>query len=198
MPPSDPPATAASRVDPQLVQEGAFRADHVGDRNHRKVAPYGRPVAGSIDDGPVVPRQPPSRLVLTTKKRSVSKALPGPIMPSHQPSPRPLRAVALFGAEPVARALGRRATREAGRVGVAAQRVADQDHVVTRGGQRAIGLVGDPDMVKRPAAVERERPGRSRNCVSTVPTEPAAGFGAGVVILAIISPALPRPLKGDL
>ena len=43
------------------------------------------------DPGPVVPRQPPSRLVLTTKKWSVSKALPGPIIPSHQP--RPLLAV---------------------------------------------------------------------------------------------------------
>ena len=53
-----------------------------------KSDPYGRPLAGSIDDGPVVPRQPPSRLVETTKKRSVSKAFPGPIMPSHQPSPR--------------------------------------------------------------------------------------------------------------
>src|SRR5262245_47245855 len=29
--------------------------------------------------------------------------------------------------------------------------------------------------------------GRSRNCVSTVPTEPAAGFDADEVILAIIS-----------
>src|SRR5687768_18583970 len=54
-----------------------------------KSDPYGRPVAGFVDDGPVVPAQPPSRLVLTTKKRVVSKALPGPIMPSHQPRPRP-------------------------------------------------------------------------------------------------------------
>ncbi len=53
-----------------------------------KSGPYGWPVAGSVDDGPVVPRQPPSRFVETTKKRSVSNALPGPIIPSHQPSPR--------------------------------------------------------------------------------------------------------------
>ena len=57
-----------------------------------KSDPYGRPVAGFVDDGPVVPRQPPSRFELTTKNRSVSKALPGPIMPSHQPRPRPLPA----------------------------------------------------------------------------------------------------------
>ena len=55
-----------------------------------KSGPYGWPVAGSIDDGPVVPRQPPSRFVETTKKRSVSNALPGPIIPSHQPSPLPV------------------------------------------------------------------------------------------------------------
>ena len=54
-----------------------------------KSGPYGDPVAGSADDGPVVPRQPPSRLVETTKNRSVSNALPGPIIPSHQPSPLP-------------------------------------------------------------------------------------------------------------
>ena len=54
-----------------------------------KSGPYGLPVAGSTDDGPVVPRQPPSRFVETTKKRSVSNALPGPIIPSHQPSPLP-------------------------------------------------------------------------------------------------------------
>ena len=35
-----------------------------------------------VDEGPVVPRQPPSRFVLTTKNRSVSNALPGPIMKS--------------------------------------------------------------------------------------------------------------------
>src|ERR1700753_337088 len=50
-----------------------------------KSDPYGLPVAGSSDDGPVVPRQPPSRLVETTKNRSVSNGLPGPIIPSHQP-----------------------------------------------------------------------------------------------------------------
>ena len=46
---------------------------------------YGQPVAGLIDAGPVVPRQPPSTLVQITKYLLVSKALPGPIMLSHQP-----------------------------------------------------------------------------------------------------------------
>ena len=53
--------------------------------NSGKRRPYGRPVAGSIDDGPVVPWQPPSRLAQITKKRSVSTGLPGPMRLSHQP-----------------------------------------------------------------------------------------------------------------
>ena len=139
-----------------------------------KSDPYGRPVAGSIDDGPVVPRQPPSRFVETTKNRSVSNALPGPIIPSHQP--RPLPAVRRRDPRPRTRrgCSPRRRLREAGRVGVAAERVADQDDVVARRGQRAVGLVRDPDRVQLPTAVERHRVGRSRYCVSTVPTEPAA------------------------
>ena len=46
---------------------------------------YGVPVAGLIDCGPVVPEHPPTRLAETTKKRSVSTGLPGPIRLSHQP-----------------------------------------------------------------------------------------------------------------
>ena len=65
-----------------------------------KSDPYGRPVAGLMDEGPVVPRQPPSRLELTTKKRSVSNALPGPIIPSHQPRPRALPASRSSAANP--------------------------------------------------------------------------------------------------
>ena len=122
-----------------------------------KSDPYGRPVAGSIDDGPVVPRQPPSRLVETTKKRSVSKALPGPIIPSHQPSPLPRRAVPVLGREPVAGALGGRRRGDAGRVGVAAERVADEDDVVARGGQGAVGLVRHPDRVQVAPAVQPHR-----------------------------------------
>ena len=45
----------------------------------------GHPVAGLIEPGPVVPRQPPSTLEQMTKYLSVSNALPGPIMLSHQP-----------------------------------------------------------------------------------------------------------------
>ncbi len=98
-----------------------------------KSGPYGLPVAGSVDDGPVVPRQPPSRFVETTKKRSVSNALPGPIIPSHQPSPLPAAPSRSSAANP-SRVLGfGRRLREARRVGVAAERVAHQDDVVAPG-----------------------------------------------------------------
>ena len=45
MPPSEPPATAASRAMPSSRQERALRAHHVGDRDHgevRAVRPAGR------------------------------------------------------------------------------------------------------------------------------------------------------------
>ncbi len=47
--------------------------------------PKGRPVAGSVELGPVDPWQPPRTLAQTTKKRLVSTALPGPIRLFHQP-----------------------------------------------------------------------------------------------------------------
>ena len=69
MPPSEPPATAASARDAELAA-GARAATRTMSATviTGKSDPYGRPVAGLVDDGPVVPRQPPSRFVLTTKK----------------------------------------------------------------------------------------------------------------------------------
>jgi len=45
-----------------------------------KLSPYGSPVAGSIDDGPVEPAQPPTTLEQMMKKRSVSSGRPGPMI----------------------------------------------------------------------------------------------------------------------
>ena len=67
MPPSDPPATAASRAMPSSSRNARSARTMSATVMTGKSDPYGRPVAGLIDDGPVVPRQPPSRLVLTTK-----------------------------------------------------------------------------------------------------------------------------------
>ena len=89
IPPSEPPATAASRSIPSSVRNARSVRTMSATVITGKSGPYGLPVAGSVDEGPVVPRQPPSRFVETTKKRSVSNALPGPIIPSHQPSDLP-------------------------------------------------------------------------------------------------------------
>ena len=85
MPPSDPPIAAARRSMPRCASSARCTSTRSRTVNSGKVSPYGRPVAGSSDDGPVVPWQPPSRLAHTTKKRSVSTARPGPIRLSHQP-----------------------------------------------------------------------------------------------------------------
>src|SRR5829696_3517093 len=85
MPPIDPPTTANQRSTPSASASATSSATWsrivvTGNRD-----PYGRPSAAS-DDGPVVPWQPPSTLGHTTKKRSVSMAHPGPMVPSHQPT----------------------------------------------------------------------------------------------------------------
>ena len=140
-----------------------------------KSEPYEPPGRGSSTIGPVVPRQPPSRLVLTTKNWSVSKALPGPIIPSHQPSPRPLLPSRSSARKPSRVLAPAGVRRESRRVRVAAERVADQDHVVPLRRQRAVGLVGDADraQTRRPQSSVTGSGDRG-SCVSTVPTEPAA------------------------
>ena len=50
-----------------------------------KCSPYGLPVFGSIEAGPVEPMQPPRMLAQMTKNRSVSIGLPGPMSVDHQP-----------------------------------------------------------------------------------------------------------------
>ncbi len=89
MPPSEPPATAASRSIPSSSRNARSVLTMSATVITGKSEPYGLPVAGSSDDGPVVPRQPPSKFVETTKYSSVSNALPGPIIPSHQPRALP-------------------------------------------------------------------------------------------------------------
>ena len=85
MPPREPPIAPCTRVIPSWASRRwctVTRSETVKCGNR---SPYGRPVDGSIDDGPVVPLHPPSRFGLTTKKRSVSTGFPGPINVSHQP-----------------------------------------------------------------------------------------------------------------
>src|SRR5690349_18911085 len=144
-----------------------------------KSGPYGLPVAGSIDDGPVVPRQPPSRFVDTTKKRSVSNALPGPIIPSHQPSPLP--------ALP-SRSVAPKPSRVLSAGGVLAKPAAWASPLsawhtrmtLSRRGERVpyVSYATRTGDSARPQS-SRTGSGRSRYWVSTVPTEPDASVGSG-------------------
>ncbi len=50
-----------------------------------KARPHGLPVAGLIEDGPVVPMQPPTTLEQMMKWRWGSSGRPGPTICVHQP-----------------------------------------------------------------------------------------------------------------
>ena len=156
MPPSDPPATAASRVDAELVEERALGAHHVGDGDDREVRPVGP--AGRRVRSTTAPSCRGSRRAGWCRRRRSGRCRTPCRGRSCRPTSRgrgravPSRSSAR---EAVAGALRRRRRREAGRVRVAAERVADQDDVVARRRQRAVGLVGDADRVQLPPAVER-------------------------------------------
>ena len=61
-----PAGDGGQSLNPELVGN-ARCVHHVGDGNDGKVHAERFPDAGFTDEGPVVPRQPPSRLVDTTK-----------------------------------------------------------------------------------------------------------------------------------
>ena len=127
-------------LDAQVVEQPAVAGDQVGDVQQREVevARFPRRRVGAI--GPVVPEQPPRMLGATTKNRSVSTGLPGPIIRSHQPG------FAFGSPAPVAR-----------RVRVTGQRVADEHHVVARLRQLAVCLVDHLDVLEALAATQRQR-----------------------------------------
>ena len=85
MPPIEPPVTANNRSIPSALSSMACSRTMSPMVITGNDIPYGHPVAGLIDEGPVVPRQPPSTLEQITKYLLVSNALPGPIMLSHHP-----------------------------------------------------------------------------------------------------------------
>src|SRR5690242_10631031 len=156
-----------------------------------KSGPYGLPVAGSVDHGPVVPRQPPSRFVDTTKKRSVSKALPGPIIPSHHPSPRPAEPSRSSAANPsrvpsggavLATPAAWASPLSAGQTRITLSRWGDSVPYVSY----ATRIDGSC----RPQSSATGR-GRSRYCVSTLPTDPDASVEADP--MGAIIAWFPRP-----
>ena len=85
MPPIEPPTTACQRRTPRWRPSSRCTSTKSLMSSSGKSSPQASPVAGLTEPGPVVPEQPPSRLLHTTNQRSVSTGLPGPIMVSHQP-----------------------------------------------------------------------------------------------------------------
>src|SRR5438045_3494492 len=77
---------AAKRRMPRRSARRAWAPTQSSTVTMGKSDPHGLPVAGSIDAGPVEPKQLPRLLTPITKKRAVSIGLPGPTMLSHQPS----------------------------------------------------------------------------------------------------------------
>lgn len=80
--------TADHRQQPphsEKLHKALLGAHHVADRDHREGQVVRIAVSGSIDRGPVEPAQLPMTLLQITKYRSVSIALPGPTISSHQP-----------------------------------------------------------------------------------------------------------------
>ena len=144
-------------LDAELVEEGALGPHHVGHGDHREVRPVG-PAGGRV-----VRRGPGGAAAAAEqvgRDDVVAAGVEGLARPDHPVPPAEALArgaVAVGRGEAVAGALGRRRGGDPGRVGVAAERVADQDDVVPRGRQRAVGLVGHPDRVDLPAAVELDR-----------------------------------------
>ncbi len=84
MPPIDPPMTANSRSMPSRATSICCARTMSRTVSGGKSVPQTCPSARRLR-GPVLPMQPPSTLLQTTKKRSVSIGRPGPTSASHQP-----------------------------------------------------------------------------------------------------------------
>ncbi len=103
-----------------------------------KSRPQGRPVAGFVDDGPVVPRQPPSTFGADHEVAVGVDDLAGP---DHDLPPAGLAGDRI----------------DVGDVLVARQRVADENGVRPRSIERAVGLVSDLKRREIDTAIEMQR-----------------------------------------
>ena len=120
-------------LDSKLVQERTLGSHHVRDGDHREVR------AVRLSRRRVERRRSRRPAAAAEQVRGDDEVpvgverLAGADHPVPPAEPLTGRAVAVVGPEPVAGALRRRLGREAGRVGITAERVADEDHVVPLG-----------------------------------------------------------------
>ena len=157
MPPSEPPATAANRSIPSSSRNARSVLTMSATVITGKSRPYGLPVAGSSR------RRSRGTAAAAEQVRGNDEVAVGvecfaradhPVPPAEPLTGRP---VAVVGCEAVAGALPCCLCREAGRVSVTAERVADQDHVVPPRRERPVGLVCHADRLELLSAVELHR-----------------------------------------
>ena len=147
-------------VDAEHVQERTLHTDHVGDRDDRKIRPVwlaGRRVDRRRAGGAAATAE---QIRGDDEEPIGVERLAGSDHPVPPAETLAGRTVAIFGRETVAGAGRRRCLREARRMRVAAQRVADQDDVVTLRRQGAVGLVRDANRMQFATAIEPDRLGQ--------------------------------------
>ena len=167
-PPIEPPTTAAQRGMPRWSASAASTTTWSRIVTVGKREPYGAPVSGSSDAGPVLPWQPPSTLGQMTKNRSVSIGRPGPTTGSHQPSRRwPGPAGPAAWLSPVSAW----SSSSAFEPSAASVPHVSYAMVTCAAGRRSRGRAGAPESV-----VNRRRPGGSPGCQA-----PVTGTGAAVL-----------------
>ena len=117
-------------LDPELVEKCALRPHHVGDRDDGEVRPV-RLAARRIDRRRAGRPATPTEQVRGDDEVAIGvERLAGADHAVPPAEPLAGGTVTIFVAEPVAGALLGRRLRETGRMRIAAQRVADKDHVV--------------------------------------------------------------------
>ena len=144
-------------LDAECGQERALGPYHVRNGDHGEVRPV-RLSGGRV--GRCGPRRPAAAAEQVRGHDEEAVSVECLARADHPVPPAEAlagRAVAIFGREPVARALCGSRLGEARRVGVAAERMAHQDDVVPPGREGTVGLVRHANRVQLPPAVEPHR-----------------------------------------